>query len=472
MLEGKDQNRGVLFDRGAGAGLARVPREPVTDQREVSSAGQGSHPVAFAGLFFFTLFLYLRPNDLFHNFFGDFPLVRIIAVATILIYVAAKVSKGERLTTWPLELKMLGLIFLLGLAFIPVAASQSMSINMLIDTLLKVATIFVLMINLLDTRERIYLMMKLVVVCGTIIAIGTVKGYITGEISREVDAMGNRLTGFVGGLFGNANDFAMAMDLLLPFAVVLALKARGLQRAFYLFCAAALLFSVMMSFSRGGFLGLVAMGLVLLWKIGRHSRMMTIGLAVVSLGLFTLAIPNGYADRLFTIFHLEKDETGSAQERKELLNRAIQLAGDHVVFGVGMGNYTIYSVKNKRAHNSYLEIWVELGLAGLVAYLILILKPLRSLRAICRATVNSHRPRDHDLYLLSVGVEAAIVAYIVCSLFGSVQYDWYIYYPVAYAIAIRQLFSREQAGATAPDAKAGEKQVAVAADRGALWGAP
>jgi O-antigen ligase len=453
----------MLFDRALAAGLEREPVAPAEKQR----VGRAAHPAAFAGLFIFTLFLYMRPNDLFHGFFGSFPLVRIIAIATILIYVFAKLNRSERLTIWPAELKMLGVIFLLGLAFTPIAASQEKSVTTLIDTFLKVATIFVLMINLIVTRERLYLMLKLMVICGAVISVGTVKGYVTGEISRDVDAMDNRLTGFVGGLFGNANDFAMAMNLLLPLAVVLALRARGRARLFYLLCAASLLVGVIMSFSRGGFLGLVAMGLTLLWKVGRQNRAATIMLALMSMGLFLVALPNGYTDRLFTILHLEKDETGSAKERRELLDRAITLAGEHIIFGVGMGNYTIYSVKDKRAHNSYLEIWVELGVVGFIAYLILILRPLGSLRAVERETVNSHRARDHDLYLLTVGVQAAIVAYLVCSLFGSVQYDWYIYYPVAYAIAIKQLHLRE----TGEPGVEGEKAIAATSKKGALWGA-
>jgi hypothetical protein len=46
-------------------------------------------------------------------------------------------------------------------------------------------------------------------------------------------------------------------------------------------------------------------------------------------------------------------------------------------------------------------------------------------------------------YYLSVGIQAASVAYIVCSLFASIQYLWYLYYPVAYAIALRRLEMKE-----------------------------
>jgi len=42
-------------------------------------------------------------------------------------------------------------------------------------------------------------------------------------------------------------------------------------------------------------------------------------------------------------------------------------------------------------------------------------------------------------------MQTTLFAYIVCSSFGSIQYQWFLYYPVAYAIALRQINASESA---------------------------
>ena len=42
---------------------------------------------------------------------------------------------------------------------------------------------------------------------------------------------------------------------------------------------------------------------------------------------------------------------------------------------------------------------------------------------------------------MSVGLQATLAAYIVCSFFASIQYQWYLYYPVAYGVAMRRIYN-------------------------------
>ena len=137
---------------------------------------------------------------------------------------------------------MLAVITLLGVAFIPIALSPKDSIDVLTDTFLKVVTIFILMINLLDTRERLRSIMRLVVICGTVLALLAILSYIEGKFTvvtkgEEGTVVALRITGAVGGIFGNPNDLATSLDLLIPLAVALAMMRRGLARAAYFACA-------------------------------------------------------------------------------------------------------------------------------------------------------------------------------------------------------------------------------------------
>src|SRR5215510_10768847 len=404
-----------------------------------AGATRGKHWLAFAGVYLFTLMLYARPNDLFPAL-GDFPLVKIVSISVLLIYIGSKITAGERLSVWTLEMTMLVTIAALGLLLTPIAASPKESINMLTDTYLKTVIIFILMVNLIDTRQRIYSMWKLVVICGAALGVGAIKSYINGEFAMK----GVRIEGLVGGMFENPNDLATALDLLLPFAVALTLISKGLPRLFYLVCAAVLAIGVLFTLSRGGFLGLIASSGVLLWKLGRWRRLKTIlGVALIC-GILLAVMPGGYGARITTIFNNDQDQTGSAQQRRELLERAASVAISRPIFAVGMGNFHIYSIKEKAAHNSYLEIAAELGVMGLIAYLILILSPLRSLYRIERQTRGMRSDSEREMYWLSVCIQAAFIAYMVCSFFASIEYLWYLYYTAAYAVALRQIHAAEE----------------------------
>jgi hypothetical protein len=363
---------GVLFNRITAPGLIFRLRERVGDEEisapvndaPVSASSRGTHRFAFAGLWFFTLLLYLRPNELFNDTIGFFPIVRYTGVITLLAYTISKLARGERLTIWPLEMKALALIVLLGVVFTPVAVSPADSVSALLDTFLKVVTIFVLLINLVDSLERLRSLIYLVVISGTIIGLAAIRSYLLGDFTVTDRGVGVRISGLVGGIFGNPNDLAAGLNLLLPLSFMLALMSRGIGRLLWLFCSLILCAGVIVTLSRGGFLGLLAVGGVLLWKFsGRHRAIIT-AIVLTGCALIVLSLPGQYGNRMRSIFSIEQDPTGSAQARRELLIRATELASRHLIFGVGMGNYHIYSLHEKAAHNSWLEISTELGQAS------------------------------------------------------------------------------------------------------------
>jgi O-antigen ligase len=428
---------GVLFGQRAESVLLKTSPVESNDTR----AKAASHPLAFAGLFVFTLLLYVRPNELFPEVFGNFSIMKIVAILTLVVYIAGKLGHGERLTVWPLEMSMLAAIILLGIILMPIAAAPDASIELLTDTFFKVSVVFVLMLNLVDTRERLLRIMKLVVLCGTGIAAGSIEKFVEGKFTATIQGVGVRIEGTVGGIFGNPNDLAMALDLLLPLTIVLALTSKPAGRLIYSACAFVLAMGVVVTFSRGGFLGLAAAGGMLLWKLGRHNKLSMAMAAFAACAVLALSMPAGYSDRLFTIIHTEQDTTNSAQERQGEMKQAVEIASRHLVIGIGMGNYPFYSNHAIRAHNSYIELAAELGLAGLVAYLILIFGPLRSMKLIERETSQSNDPQRRELRFLAAGVHASIVGYLVCAVFSSAQYQWYLFYPVAYAVSLRRLYA-------------------------------
>jgi hypothetical protein len=69
------------------------------------------------------------------------------------------------------------------------------------------------------------------------------------------------------------------------------------------------------------------------------------------------------------------------------------------------------------------------------------------------------RNESSRFYYLAIGLQASIVGYMVSSFFAAVAYQWYIYYLVGYAIALRRIYYLEQSEKRAPSLAASPIQV-------------
>ena len=86
-----------------------------------------------------------------------------------------------------------------------------------------------------------------------------------------------------------------------------------------------------------------------------------------------------------------------------------------------------------------------MGLAAMVIYIMFMVVPIRRLRLIEHATF--HTRRGSRIYYLSVALQASLVAYMVSSFFGSVAYQFYVYYLVGYAVALRRIYEAQTGAA-------------------------
>ena len=104
----------------------------------------------------------------------------------------------------------------------------------------------------------------------------------------------------------------------------------------------------------------------------------------------------------------------------------------------------------------------------------MIFAPLRSLRRIGRETIPpqktfaaaGHDDDQQETYYFSAAFQASLVAYIVCSCFGSIQYLWFLYYPLAYAVSIRRIHEAESLAASELPAK---MKIVEPRPRAVLW---
>jgi O-antigen ligase len=299
--------------------------------------------------------------------------------------------------------------------------------------------IFVVIVNVVRTEARLKGLIFLAMAAGMWLSFEAVNDYRLGLLTVE----GYRAAGRGTGIFGNTNDMALHLVTILPISVALMLGSKGAGRKLlYGACAAVMISAIVLSYSRGAFIGMLIVFLFMAWKLGRQRRIEIIFAVLGLAGILVLLAPDKYGSRLLSIFIPSLDTEGSADSRRGELFRSIYVALRHPLLGIGMGNYQPeMSYKGLVTHNSYTQVGAEMGMTALITYVLFILTPLKKLGQIARETFETRR--DSRFYYLVLGLQASLIAYLISSFFLSVAYVWYVYYLVGYAVCLRRLYESE-----------------------------
>ncbi len=386
------------------------------------------HSVSFGGIFLFTTLVFFRPYELFPSLSWLSSAAFWIALATLVVYVLTQLGLEGTITARPREVNLVLLLLLTGALSIPLALEPLRAFYSFTE-FLKVVLIFIVMINVVRTEKRLNRLWILVLIATCLLSIGALNDYRLDRFALQ----GTRIRGMIGGLFDNPNDLALHLVTMIPIALALFFASRNpLVKVLFFVTVILITGGVVATFSRGGFLALVAAGVLLLWKFARRSRLLIAPLAVTVVVLFVLFAPGGYRTRLST--------TGddSAVARFDDLKRSVFIAARHPLLGVGMDNYILFSNSNKATHNAYTQVASEMGAAAAVFYILFILAPFRGLRRIEHETYQVKSRRR--FYYTAIALQASLAGYMVASFFASVAYLWYIYYLVAYSICLRRLY--------------------------------
>ena len=79
-----------------------------------------------------------------------------------------------------------------------------------------------------------------------------------------------------------------------------------------------------------------------------------------------------------------------------------------------------------------------MGIPAMIIYIMFLVYPYKRLKEIEKATDGQKDERFY--YYLSIGLRAGLIGYMFASFFAAVAYQWYIYYLVGYAIAMRRIY--------------------------------
>jgi len=234
----------------------------------------------------------------------------------------------------------------------------------------------------------------------------------------------SRVWGPPGGFIEGNNEVALALVVALPLMNYLRLVAsRGWVRASLLVLMVLCVVAAVGTQSRGAFLALVAMG-VMLWT--RSSRKLVTGTAVVLVAFTVIAfMPEAWEQRMRTIQSYELDT--SAMGRINAWWTTFNLASSRPTGG----GFEIYTPEIfgrfapdpsniKVAHSIYFSVLGEHGFIGLFLFLTVWFLALRLSRKI-RIAAQKQPPQQwpHDL---AVMCQVSLVGYAVGGAFLSLAY--------------------------------------------------
>jgi putative inorganic carbon (HCO3(-)) transporter len=358
--------------------------------------------------------------------------------------------------------------------------------------------------NLFRTWDRLGRALNVILICGAILGGLTVYQEATRSYREQFAGLAQRnleyesreaktrsdpfhptqtvhVSNRAAGPIGDPNRYAQIMLVLLPIAYFKARREprRWLQVALFS-CGALILAGVLLTYSRGAFVTLVA--LLTLLAVTKAIRLRALALIAAALIAAVVAFAPGYVLRVATLQETSGLLQGTRVSQSEgvLRSRLTEMLAawsvfvDHPFLGVGPGQYEpVYSIqymsnpdiafkeigRSRRAHNLYFELAAETGILGLACFLAMV----GTVQARLWRAWRRWRGERDDLAGLALGFFIAICGYLVSALFLHLSYQRYFWLLLGLAAAALHIVQSERLRARRPQRSA----TPVEATRGA-----
>jgi probable O-glycosylation ligase (exosortase A-associated) len=256
-------------------------------------------------------------------------------------------------------------------------------------------------------------------------------------------------------MFGDNNGVAVGMTMLVPLCLTLAeISTIRWSRWFWWGIASGTLFRGIFTYSRGGFLALLAVGVHYLLRSKRRGVAL-VGSALV-IGITLTVLPQQFWDRMNTIPHSEEGEAQmdrSSASRLHFWRVAVDMANASPILGVGQNAYNVVYDKfdfshgefgsGRSVHSMWFGILAERGYFGFLIFVGVIGGAFLDLwRTRHCARRRPDLPELQELAKYSTGMEAALIACAVGGAFVPFQYNEFAWHLMALAVACRQIAAR------------------------------
>jgi O-antigen ligase len=357
----------------------------------------------------------LSEHHIWGRFVGEFTVFKYVGAACVVytvLHLVARRTIPPYFRTWQARLFIV-FSLMAAASYLFKGLSRALEVSPLLSYV-SFLLLFLITSTVVDSLNRLRWVM--------LVAIGSV-AFASLYMVREWQNYHNLYADFrPGWVVGDPNYFTISALLTLPLAFHLMLGSRcRWERVFCAGCLLVTVLAVTLGASRGGFLGLVAAFLFVIW----HSRARLRNLVVaVSLVLpLSLLVPISPLGRLL---HPNRGDQGAEDSRTVVWQAGLRMMAAHPIVGIGLGNFKPlvqgYEQGNLNvesiAHNTYVEIGAEMGLPALFVFLGILFSSYRSL-----GHVRAFRAKQPFAWQAALGLQAGLLGAAVAVFFVSGQYQ-------------------------------------------------
>jgi len=395
------------------------------------------------GIYLWAWIGYHNPHRLAFGWSRDFPWAMVIALVT---FTGMLFSKEPKRIPWTRETVLL-LMFVLWMcvttyfAFFPELAFENFK------KVFKVLLMTFVTLMVINNRERLNGLIW--VICISLGFYGIKGGLFT--ISKGGV---HRVQGPDGTFFGGNNEMALVLAMLIPLLAYLRLQEK--RRWLQLGLGAAMMLSAIAAIgsqSRGGLLGLAAMGLFL-WLKSRN-KFMTALMIISSVLIIGSIMPQAWYDRMNTIQTYEQDD--SSLGRINAWWTAFHVAKSRVTGGgfdmFRPATFERYAPEPDRVHDVhsiYFEIMGEQGFIGFAMFMTLGLMTWMRCNQVMR--ICKKDPARKWAADLAAMIQVSMVGYATAGAFLGLGYFDLYYHLIAITAMTWIFIHQEQAGPPAVEA--------------------
>ena len=313
-------------------------------------------------------------------------------------------AREHRLSRNPLALPVLVFAAVYGIG---VLTSVDRRGSMLVGVITLAFVLFSLALyHAVDTKAQLDALTALMVTAGAAVSCYGVLQYLFGwgyQSAAWIDEQMFSAIGFrVGSTMENPNMLGQYLTLMIPLGGAKLLSAKGAWRRLYYFaCCGVMCVCMILTFSRGAWLGLLFAGV--LFFVALNPRLLF--LAPFALLALWFVLPDTVIARFTSIGNM--GDRSTSYRVSIWLGTIAMLRDGYWLMGVGPGDgafnavYPFYSYDAsvaQHAHNLYLQMICDAGVAELIAFLWVILRFYRSLGA---ALLRGGREKASKLYQIA-----------------------------------------------------------------------
>ncbi len=274
-------------------------------------------------------------------------------------------------------------------------------------------------------RRQLDAVLALLVLAGTAVSILGILQYIFRWGYQSAawvdDDMFSSITFRVSSTLQNPNMLGEYLILAIPLggAELLTAKTWG-RRLFYFFCCGAMCLCMLLTFSRGAWLGLLFAGVA--FAVLLDPRFLL--LAPAALAVMFLVLPDTVVERFTSIGNLTDNSTSY---RVYIWMGTLAMLKDYWLCGIGPGDaafnrvypaYSYSAVTAPHSHNLFLQIVSDAGIVALLVFLVLLFVWFR---AMCTAL---SREKDWRGRVLQTAFTSGVFGFLVQAM---TDYSFYNY---------------------------------------------